>query len=288
MKELLREVLSNPIAYYPILGQVMGLPSAIVFQQTMYWQKVKKGREFYKTDVEFAEELGIPLRTLRTSKGELVKNGFIKLLKKGYPAKSYYLIDDECLEKLASVCPKSSTSLAGIVNTVNETEQAEGVILYNTETTTETTLVGGQLPPIFGKDRLKRIIAVYSLLWFSSYGTKYQANFGAVGKNFKPLLDSLSEWQIAALMIIHFNWHGASGDDDFAFKKLEEAMHPILWIPSRLNEYGTYLTNVLKVDFFQNPDQIKEYVKTELRDSLKEGLQAGIIKNDNPNNNGKD
>lgn len=294
MKDLLRQVMSNPITYYPILGHIMGVEGAILFQQILYWQGVKKGKEFYKTDVEFAEETGILLKTLRTTKKELVSRGFVKVVLKGYPAKSYYTIDDECLEKVASVCPKSSSSLSQIVNKINETEQTEGGnTILDTETTTETTTLVDPiekketLPSLFGSSSLQRIVMIYSLLWFEVYGTKYRANFGAIGKNLKPLFDSLSEWQIAALIVIHFNWYGASGDDEYTFKRLESAMHPILWIPSHVNEYGTYLTNVLHVNF-EDHEAVKKYVKEKLREAVRVGLQAGILKNDLPNNHGKD
>lgn len=151
----------------------------------------------------------------------------------------------------------------------------------------ESAAVEDSLPPLFGRDRLKRIVTVYSLLWFFSYKTLYRANFGAIGRTFKPLLNSLTEWQIAALMIMHFNWHGADGRDEFVFKRLESAMHPILWIPAKVNEYGTYLTNVAGVDF-EDKEKVRAYVRMEMKNAVLEGLHAGIIQNVDTNNRRKD
>lgn len=145
------------------------------------------------------------------------------------------------------------------------------------------------LPEFFGKGRLKRIVGFYSLLWWEHYGTRYRVtNWPAIGKHMKAL-EHLTEKQIAALMIVHFDWYGATGDDDFAHKRLESSMFPIMWLPNNENQYATFITNSVGVDF-DDQDAVSEYVRRYVlvggdgEDSLfARALQAGVLKVDHGN-----
>lgn len=107
-----------------------------------------------------------------------------------------------------------------------------------------------QLPFDLGKQPLQRIVYVYNLLWKDMYGFEPQIqNWGKLGKLYKPLLKSYSEFQIAALVIVHFSWRGATGDSQFDEKMLQDKCYPLDWIPARVNNYRAYLTNVLNVNF---------------------------------------
>jgi hypothetical protein len=120
-------------------------------------------------------------------------------------------------------------------------------------------------PRLFGNSRPRRLVKFYELLWWKVYGTRYIAtSFPAIATRLKTM-DELSEMQIAALMMTHFEWRGAGGDDDFTHKRLMNAMFPIMWVPNNVNQYATYLTNVEKVDFW-NEEAVYEYVRHALCD----------------------
>ena len=140
----------------------------------------------------------------------------------------------------------------------------------------ETSEKPNQLPGYFGHSPLQRVVMAYSILWYHLYGTKYEPNFGMIGKVYKPILEQLTEMQVAALILIHFNWSGADGTDDFAHRRLVSNMFPINWIPKNVNEYKTYLTNVLGVNF-EDQDAVKAYVKESLTDALRAAVENEIV-----------
>lgn len=133
------------------------------------------------------------------------------------------------------------------------------------------------LPEYLGNSSITRLISLYSCLWFEQYGTKYKADWAIAGRHIKLLLGQHTEWQVAALMVILFSWQGANGDDEFTGKRFETAMYPISWITKNVNEFSTYITNVLGVNF-EDPVALKQYVKDEVIPALKAAEKEGIIK----------
>ena len=136
---------------------------------------------------------------------------------------------------------------------------------YNNTSINNTSINIGErtkmsLPPRFGKTGVQRVVGIYSLLWRNYYDTDFKlTNWGKVGKLFKPLLETYSELQVASLVWIHFNWHGMSGTDDFAFKRITDQAFPIEWIPRSASQYETYIKNVVGIDF-DNPDEVQRYI----------------------------
>lgn len=124
------------------------------------------------------------------------------------------------------------------------------------------------LPETFGNTPLKRIVAVYSKIWKSFYGFIPQISYPMMGKLFKPLYTEFSEWQVAALICVHFNWHGATGEDNFAFKVLAEKCFPLEWLPKNVNGYRAYIINTLRIDW-DNEAQIKQYVIDSVKNYTK-------------------
>lgn len=119
-----------------------------------------------------------------------------------------------------------------------------------------------QLPPwLADKDSgLARLVSFYSALFKHHLGAPYRVtNWGAVGKHFKPLLEDYSEFQIAAIIIVHFLWHGTSGTDTFEHKRLREKGFPILWIPRNFSNYEAFLRTHEDLDF-DKPREVKNHV----------------------------
>lgn len=80
-----------------------------------------------------------------------------------------------------------------------------------------------------------------------------------IGKLFKPLLEKYSEWQVGSMICLHFYWHGASGEDAFAFKILQENCFPLQWLPKNVNSYRAYIVNTLGIDW-DNLGEVRSYV----------------------------
>jgi len=114
------------------------------------------------------------------------------------------------------------------------------------------------LPEKFGNTPLKRLVHLYSLIWKHIYGFEPTIQWGIIGKLLKPLYTEYTEWQVASLICLHFNWHGASGEDDFIYKTLSERNFPLEWLPKNVNAYRAYIINTLGIDW-DSKEQLKEF-----------------------------
>lgn len=124
------------------------------------------------------------------------------------------------------------------------------------------------LPEKFGNTPLKRLVHLYSLIWEHLYGFKPKIQWGVIGKLLKPLYTEYTEWQVASLICLHFSWHGATGEDNFVFKQLQEKCFPFEWLPKNANSYRAYIINSLSIDWDSKEklrefavDTVKKYTK---------------------------
>lgn len=115
------------------------------------------------------------------------------------------------------------------------------------------------LPEKFGNTPLKRIVYIYTIIWDCLYGFKPTIQWGIVGKLLKPLYTEYSEIQVAALVCLHFTWHGSTGEDNFTFKILQDKCFPLEWIPKSANAYRAYITNSLGIDW-DNQQEMQDFV----------------------------
>jgi len=120
------------------------------------------------------------------------------------------------------------------------------------------------LPEFLGNSKQARIFKVYSLLWQDLYGIIPKLNFARLGRVFKPLIAEYSEVELACFIILHFFWHGASGDDKFIHKKLADNCFPLEWLPHNINQYKVYLVNTLGIT---TDEDMRKYVKEHLQGS---------------------
>lgn len=98
LKTLLEQYQDNPIAFYRIYSIITkGIATGLLFSQLMYWDKVMKHEDFYKTDKDFCNELSIGMKEFRNSKSKLIKLGLIETYLKGVPAKTYYKVNRDAL-----------------------------------------------------------------------------------------------------------------------------------------------------------------------------------------------
>jgi uncharacterized phage protein (TIGR02220 family) len=95
---LLREFNQRTIAYQPIYRKITGsTTSAILLSQLMFWWAKVKQREFYKTDAELMEETALTLDEFKYAKARLKKMPFMQIDRKGVPARTFYVINENLL-----------------------------------------------------------------------------------------------------------------------------------------------------------------------------------------------
>ena len=100
----------RPIAYYPVYASITGgRDCGIVLAQLIYWHYASNEQEFYKTDTKLAEEVNMPLRTLKRIKQKLIEKGFISISIKGTPRKTYYKVNiEKIMEAISEVVNSAS------------------------------------------------------------------------------------------------------------------------------------------------------------------------------------
>ena len=122
------------------------------------------------------------------------------------------------------------------------------------------------LPKTLGKTYLKRVWNFYALVWQSKYGFPPDAEWAKLGRIIKKMSEDYSEYQIAVLVLTHFDWHGASGEDEYIHKRLVEACFPFTWIPTSISAYKAHQRNVRGLKFDSEEDckeGIDRYLKKE-------------------------
>lgn len=126
-------------------------------------------------------------------------------------------------------------------------------------------MIEHNLPEEYGNSSIKRIVAVYAKKFTSLYGFAPKIlSWGLIGKQFKTLLNHYTEHQIALMILLHFEWRGSTGEDEFSHKRLESACFPIEWIQKNSNAYEAYLRNALEVDL-DNPKVVEDYFNRQIK-----------------------
>ncbi len=115
------------------------------------------------------------------------------------------------------------------------------------------------LPESRGKTYITRVASVYCDLFRDKYGFNPTISFGKFGKLLKVLMENHTELQIAAMMIVFFDWAGMDGGSDFDREKLVNAGHSFGWFFSNPNNYEIYLRNILHINL-DNEDETRDFV----------------------------
>ena len=119
------------------------------------------------------------------------------------------------------------------------------------------------LPETRGKTYILRILSVYRDLFRSKYGFMPSVPIARYGRQLKALNETHSELQVAAMLIVFFDWKGMSGDDNFTEQKLIDAGHALGWFFSTVNTYEIFLRNVYKLDF-DKEEEVKNFVSKSM------------------------
>lgn len=121
----------------------------------------------------------------------------------------------------------------------------------------------GQLPISRGSNYIKRVLSIYCDLFRNKYGFYPQLPIGRFGKSLKNLIKTHTELQIAALLIVFFEWCGMDGNDKFEKDKLLKVTHNFGWFFASINIYQAYIINVFGLDF-NNEEKVKEFVSENM------------------------
>jgi hypothetical protein len=123
--------------------------------------------------------------------------------------------------------------------------------------------VSGQLPINRGKNYIQRVLSIYTSLFRDKYGFHPQLPIGRFGKALKTLIKTHTELQIAALLIVFFEWQGMDGSDSFERDKLLKVTHNHGWFFSSVNKYEAYLRNVFGLKF-DDEEEVRNFVSTNM------------------------
>lgn len=113
--------------------------------------------------------------------------------------------------------------------------------------------------------RVKDIRGFYIAVFNKMYGFNPVINFMMSGVIIKRLLKDFNEWQIQMFILVHFNWKGMEGNDEFVYKRLKDNAFPFNWITNNINAYQAYIRNVLGLDFSDEKvlqDYLHAYIKS--------------------------
>lgn len=143
INKLLEEILTAPVAYHRVYSKITGSANTgLLLSQIFYWSN-KMHRPFYKTNEDFADDLGIGLSTFKASKARLVKLGFISTFLRGVPPTTHYI-----LHKSAVLAQIRNWLEIDQLNGRKPTNQMGGNRPNNTKTTTKTTTENNNKKPI--------------------------------------------------------------------------------------------------------------------------------------------
>ncbi|MHB8149498.1 MAG: hypothetical protein ACYDIB_05000 [Desulfobulbia bacterium] len=142
----LTDLLSRPVAYHRVFRAITGnTVAAIMLSQALYWQHMvdrgKGGKNgwWYKSGADWNEELGLNRSEQETARKILITGGLLKTEKRGVPARMWYHLDLNFLEKKLQEYQQN----AGIPQTRNSNKQVcrnpAGKFAVFRQTISETT-----------------------------------------------------------------------------------------------------------------------------------------------------
>jgi hypothetical protein len=218
----------------------------------VYWYSKMKNEKCIASNETLAELCGVTPKAVQHALGRLEKQGYIK---RSF-ADSEKMVREEITPLVTFKAGVSADTIGVSTDTSQGYRKRKSGVSTDTQNKNNTIRIDNNIA--------RRAVALYSLFWKDTYGTPHQvSNWGKVGKLLKPL-EKLNDWQLASLIWLHFNWHGASGADAFANKRLSESFFPLEWIPNNLNGYVAYLVNTLEVEW-ENEASVKKFILPELK-----------------------
>jgi len=114
-----------------------------------------------------------------------------------------------------------------------------------------------KLPQKFGSSTSERLLKLYSLMWWDKFGFRPTLNKRKLTPLIKKMTESCAESEIALMIMLHFDWRGTTGDDEWQYKRLLENSFPFEWIVTSINKYQVHLRNVCGVNTEKEEDMFR-------------------------------
>lgn len=120
------------------------------------------------------------------------------------------------------------------------------------------------LPSWLGNNYIARLVGIYRLAWnYNLEGLQcYEKATGRNMRTFRDLHRDYTEYMIAYMIFLHFQWKGISGEAEWINKRLSDSAFPIAWLSTNANSYLLYLEKTLGV---KNKDDLKKYVDKAIK-----------------------
>lgn len=94
---------------------------------------------------------------------------------------------------------------------------------------------------------VKALLNLYGDLYKHYVGVAYKVmSYPKDMAQLKRLDKQFSPAQTRAILFQHFEWRGATGDDNFHLKRLQSAGYPIGWLSANAGNYAAYLEKTMK------------------------------------------
>ena len=215
---------------------------------------------------KLSKEAGCGVATVDKYLSNLVEDGFVKITPRfnhdtnSRNSNMYTLLLIQGLSENDSTPPiKNDIVTIPILNSTHLTQVTVPVEIASTEVKeTKPTL-----PEKLGRTYITRLLTVYKRLFVDKFGFEPTINVPLFGKTCKELCEAHSEVQLAAMMIIFFNWNGMNGGDARAQQRLVEATFPIVWFKNGINTYEAYARNVFNLDL-DKPQELLQFLRENL------------------------
>jgi hypothetical protein len=134
----------RPIVYHKIYAKIVGSTSGgLAVSQLIYWSRAMNHCEFYKSNAELCEELGMGINEFKAAKKLILQTGIFTTEVRGVPATTYYKINLKVLFDLITkhspqAPPTSWLKINQLEGTKSTNQLAENQPTI-TEMTTEIT-----------------------------------------------------------------------------------------------------------------------------------------------------
>lgn len=237
------------------------------YYYTAKWQKTNQVKA---TDNYVMKGLHIGKKTFGEAKKFLLENGLISSVSTkdnkgaitGWYIKINYIWKAKNLPEM-EVTQNPQNPPSGKQETNALSANSLNALNANIITTKSEMDMVSVLPMNRGKTAIMRVLSIYQDLFRNKYGFGCSVPIGRFGKSVNTLLKTHTEIQIAALMIIFFDWHGMTGSDIADHTKLLKATFNVFWFFSSITTYEAYARNVLQIKF-DDPTSIREFVGEQI------------------------
>lgn len=128
-------------------------------------------------------------------------------------------------------------------------------VQLNNTSNNNTSIINSSIPESpklfawLGKRPVERLAKFYDLLWEAKFKQKRVTVItGADGGHLKRLIETYGEVIAGVLVVIHFQWYGASGNSDITYQRLYDNGFPIGWMSGNAPVYSAYMKSQLSIN----------------------------------------